>query len=254
MNIDFGKTAQDYRQHRAGFPADFFARAAAQGIGLVGQHILDVGTGTGTLARGFALRGAQVIGLDPAAPLVEQARLLDQEVGVTVDYELGRAEALPFADERFDVVCAGQCWHWFDRASVAQEAYRVLRRGGVLAIAHFDWIPLAGNVVAATEALILQHNPSWQGARGTGTGIHATHFADLAQAGFVGIESFSFDHTVVYSHAAWLGRIRASAGVAASLSPAAVTQFDEELGAILALIHCKFRIGFLWRMGENFKG
>ncbi len=199
---------------------------------MAGQHILDLGTGTGTLARGFALRGAQVIGLDPAAPLLEQARLLDQEVGVAVDYQLGRAEALPFADERFDVVSAGQCWHWFDRARVAQEAYRVLRRGGVLAIAHFDWIPLAGNVVAATEALILQHNPHWQGA--AGTGIHSGHFADLAQAGFVGIESFSFDHTVVYSHAAWRGRIRASAGVAASLSPAAVAQFDVELGEILA--------------------
>lgn len=114
MQIDFGKTAQDYRQHRAGFPADFFARAAAHGIGLAGQHILDLGTGTGTLARGFALRGSQVIGLDPAASLLKQARQLDQEVGVTVDYQLGRAEALPFADGRFDVVSAGQCWHWFD--------------------------------------------------------------------------------------------------------------------------------------------
>ncbi|QLI81482.1 methyltransferase domain-containing protein [Chitinibacter fontanus] len=234
MNIDFGKTAQDYRQHRVGFPEAFFARAAAVGLGLPSQRILDIGTGTGTLARGFALRGAQVNGVDPAAAMLEQARLLDQQVGVVVSYQTGRAEALPFADESCDAVSAGQCWHWFDRSKAAQEAYRVLRRGGLMAIAHFDWLPLPGNVVAATEALILQHNPRWQGAGGTG--VHVTHFADLSdlsQAGFVGLESFAFDSPVVYSHEAWRGRIRASAGVAASLSPDAVAQFDHELAAIL---------------------
>ncbi|WP_348946534.1 class I SAM-dependent methyltransferase [Chitinibacter sp. FCG-7] len=232
MKVDFGKTAQDYRQHRAGFPEAFFARAAALGVGLAGQQMLDVGTGTGTLARGFALRGAQVTALDPAAPLLEQARSLDEQAGVQIAYHEGTAEALPFGDESFDVLSAGQCWHWFDRAKAAQEAYRVLRRGGVMAIAHFDWLPLSGNVVEATEQLILQHNPGWQGAGGTG--IHATHFADLAQAGFVGLESFSFDVPVSYSHEAWRGRIRASAGVAASLSPAAVAVFDQELAALLA--------------------
>jgi hypothetical protein len=111
------------------------------------------------------------------------------------------------------------------------EAWRLLRPGGALVISHFDWLPLRGNVVEATEALILQHNPAWKGAGGKG--IYPQWFTDLAQAGFHGIESFSFDTEVVYSHESWRGRIRASAGVAASLSAPAVELFDRELSKLL---------------------
>ncbi|MBM3115776.1 class I SAM-dependent methyltransferase [Jeongeupia naejangsanensis] len=230
--VDFGKTASDYRTHRAGFPEAFFVRAAGLGVGVPGQAIVDVGTGTGTLARGFALRGARVAGIDPAETMLAQARQLDGEAGVRVDYRVAKAEGTGLPDGEFDVVTAGQCWHWFDRDKAAREAWRLLRRGGMLAIAHFDWLPLAGNVVAATEALILKHNPDWRGAGGNG--IHPQAFTDLATAGFVGIESFAFDHPVVYSHNAWRGRIRASAGIAASLPPEAVAAFDAEHAALLA--------------------
>ncbi len=96
--------------------------------------------------------------------------------------------------------------------------------GGRLVIAHFDWLPLAGTVVAATEALILEHNPAW-GAAG-GNGLHYRWFPDLEGAGFVGIESFTFDLSVPYAREAWLGRIRASAGVGASLPPDGIARFD----------------------------
>jgi hypothetical protein len=56
---------------------------------------------------------------------------------------------------------------------------------------------------------------------------------DVAEAGFTGLETFSFDVDVSYSHEAWRGRIRASAGVAASLPPDAVANFDTELAALL---------------------
>ncbi|GAA5786207.1 class I SAM-dependent methyltransferase [Chitiniphilus shinanonensis] len=230
-DVDFGKTAADYGKYRAGFPPAFFARAAALGIGLPGQSLLDLGTGTGTLARGFAQQGCQAVGLDPAETMLAQARLLDAEAGVRVEYRQGVAERTGLPDAAFDVVTAGQCWHWFQRPEAAREAWRVLRHGGILALAHYDWIPLPGNVVEATERLILQHNPAWQGAGGSG--VHGGHFADLAQAGFVGLEAVAFDVPAVYSHEAWRGRIRASAGVSASLPPHAVTRFDAELAALL---------------------
>lgn len=229
--INFGNTAADYRRYRAGFPADFFTQAAAHGVGLPGQQILDIGTGTGTLARGFAQRGATVIGMDPASALLEQARALSEQEGVQVDYREGRAEHTGLADASLDVVTAGQCWHWFDRPAAAQEAWRVLRRGGTLMMAHFDWLPLPGNVVAATEDLILQFNPQWNAAGGTG--IHPRWFADLSTAGFSGIQSFSLDVPVYYSHEAWRGRIRASAGVAASLDADSVARFDAALAELL---------------------
>jgi hypothetical protein len=108
---------------------------------------------------------------------------------------------------------------------------RILRPAGALAICHFDWLPLPGNVVAVTEGLILEHNPEWPLAGGLG--MYPLWTLDVAEAGFEQLETFSFDVQVPYSHEAWRGRIRASAGVAASLPPDAVAAFDTELAAIL---------------------
>lgn len=231
MQIDFGKTAQDYGRHRAGFPPALFDRLTTFGIGLAGQRVLDLGTGTGTLARGFALRGCQVIGLDPSTSLTEEAQRLDREAGVTINYVTAKSEQTGLPDTSFDVVTAGQCWHWFDRSKAAQEVLRLLVPQGWLVIAHFDWIPLPGNVVEATENLIEHHNPEWK--MSGGRGIYSRWLGDVAIAGFQEIETFSFDIFVPYTHEAWRGRIRASAGVAASLAPEQVASFDSDLQKLL---------------------
>ncbi len=82
MKPDFGRTAADYARHRAGFPASLFERLCGLGIGLEGQDVVDLGTGTGTLGRGFARRGCRVIGIDPAAEMLEQAKALDAREGL----------------------------------------------------------------------------------------------------------------------------------------------------------------------------
>ncbi|HYM36076.1 MAG TPA: class I SAM-dependent methyltransferase [Steroidobacteraceae bacterium] len=230
--IDFGKTAKDYATHRAGFPASFYEWLEKYGVDFVGKNIVDIGTGTGTLARGFASRGANVIGIDPSAPLLEQARNLAARENLDIQFIVGTAESTRLADHSIDIVCAGQCWHWFDRPRAALECRRILKPGGHIIIAHFDWIPLPGNVVAETEALIQAHNPNWK--MHGGTGIHGKWFVDLSGAGFSDLLSHSHDEFAPYSHEAWRGRIRASAGIAASLSPDAVAKFDAEHARLLS--------------------
>ncbi|HEU5283078.1 MAG TPA: class I SAM-dependent methyltransferase [Burkholderiales bacterium] len=232
MQPDFGLTAQDYARHRAGFPDSLFDRLSAFGIGERGQSVVDLGTGTGTLARGFARRGCRVVGIDPSEPLMEQARRLDAAAGVGVEYRIGRAEDTGLPGGSVDVVCAGQCWHWFDRRQAAAEVARILRPEGAIAIAHFDWIPLPGNVVQATESLIELHNPAWK--LGGGLGVHPKWLRDLGEAGFRGIETFSYDVAVAYTPEDWRGRIRASAGVGASLPQDKVLEFDQALAQLLA--------------------
>jgi SAM-dependent methyltransferase len=229
--VDFGRTAQDYASHRVGFPPVLFDWLAEYDVVAPGWRVLDLGTGTGSLARGLALAGADVTGLDPSEAMLEAARGLDAAAGATVDYRLGRAEETGLPVGAFDAVTAGQCWHWFDRPQAGREAYRLLRPGGRLAIAHFDWIPLPGNVADATERLIELHNPAW--TMGGGTGIHPDWLADAAIAGFIGFETRSVDRDVPYGHEAWRGRIRASAGVGASLSADRIAAFDRALAELL---------------------
>ncbi len=231
MHINFGKTAKDYSRHRAGFPTAFFERLATFGLGQPGQRVLDLGTGTGTVARGLARRDCDVTALDPSTELIEQAKLLDKTVNVTIRYVQATAEETTLPDTGFDVVTAGQCWHWFDRPKAAQESRRLLVPGGHLVIAHFDWLPLPGNMVEATEHLIKHYNPAW--TMDGGTGLYPAWLTDVAVAGFENIETFSFDLPISYTHEDWRGRIRASAGIAASLPPEQVAQFDTELGNLL---------------------
>lgn len=228
---NFGKAADDYGTFRAGFPESFFDHVLQMGVGLPGQRLVDVGTGTGTLARGFASRGCKVTGIDPDARMLSAARKLGAESNISVRYIQATAENTQLEDSSADVVTAGQCWHWFDRPLATQEALRILTRGGKLVIAHFDWLPLSGNMVEATERLIEAHNPEWN--LGGGRGIHGEWLPALGNAGLQSIETFSYDVDVPYTPAAWRGRIRASAGVAA-LSPEAVQTFDADLAEILA--------------------
>lgn len=232
LTVDFGRTASDYAKHRIGFPDRFFDRLFNGGIVTKGDRVLDLGTGTGAVARGLAKRGCLVTGLDRSDVLLEQAKMLAREAGADIRFVQARAEDTALPSASFDVVIAAQCWHWFDREKAALEARRVLVPAGRLISAHFDWLPLPGTVVEATEKLICMHNPAWDAAGGNG--VHSWEFTDFASAGFVDIESFSFDVSVPYSREGWLGRIRASSGVAASLPADAVERFNTAHAEMLA--------------------
>jgi SAM-dependent methyltransferase len=230
-NVDFGKAAADYARHRQGFPPQLFDRLGALGIGLPGQRVLDLGTGTGLLARDFARRGCWVTGLDPSEAMIVEARRADQAAGPSVDYIVGRAEATGLPGAAYDVVSAGTCWHWFDRRVAAREARRLLQPAGRLVLAHLDWQFLPGNVVDATQAVIDKFAPPIVDQPGTFE--YPSWLDELVAAGFDRHEAFGFATSLRYSHAAWRGRIRASARVAPAMDPAALAGFDAELARVL---------------------
>ena len=229
--VDFGRTSQDYRAHRAGFPPETFERLERFGIGLPGQRIADLGTGTGAVALALAARGPGVVGVDAAAEQIAQARAIAAERGCDVEFVVASAEETGLGAATFDIVIAGQCWHWFDREGAAAEARRLLRPDGKIVIAHFDWLPLPGNAVEVTETLIARANPLWR--MGGGSGVYPAWFRDLLLGGFADLESFSFDTVVPYSHEDWRGRIRASAGIGATLPEDSVRRFDKSLASTL---------------------
>ena len=228
---NFGRAAEDYGTFRAGFPESIFDRLAEFSVGLPDHTVIDLGTGSGTLARGFALRGCKVIGVDPDARMIDEAKKLDHQSEVSIKYVEAKAESTGLDSGAADVVTAGQCWHWFDQPRAIAEVIRLLESGGKLVIANFDWLPLAGNVVEATEELIVQYNPDWH--FGGGLGMYPQYLPLLSGAGIQNIQTFSYDMDVPYSPEAWRGRIRASAGVAA-LDVDSARKFDAGLAALLS--------------------
>jgi SAM-dependent methyltransferase len=108
-----------------------------------GQRLLDLATGTGAVAELAATTGAEVVGIDIAPALIEQARERAAERGLEIDYRVGDAEALDLEDASFDLVTS-TCGVMFapDHQAVARELARVTKPGGRIGLA--CWTPESG--------------------------------------------------------------------------------------------------------------
>jgi SAM-dependent methyltransferase len=109
----------------------------------IGQSLLDVGSGPGTITVDLARRLApgQVIGVDASAEIVGLARALAHDEGVhNVSFQVGDSYALDFPDDSFDIVHAHQVLqHLSNPIAALTELRRVLKPGGVLAARDVDY-------------------------------------------------------------------------------------------------------------------
>jgi SAM-dependent methyltransferase len=81
----------------------------------LGKDVLDLGCAGGFMAEAMAVRGARVTGIDPAAKVVAAARRHSSNMGLTIQYDVGVGEALPYDDVGFDaVVCVDVLEHVAD--------------------------------------------------------------------------------------------------------------------------------------------
>src|SRR5262245_28146443 len=103
-----------------------------------GESVLDVGCGTGIVARQVASRlrcSAAVTGIDPNPNMLAVARAAGARERVSVTWREGRAEALPFTDAGFDLaLCQFALMFFGDRAAALAEIRRVLKGDGRLAL------------------------------------------------------------------------------------------------------------------------
>ncbi len=112
-----------------------------------GDRVLEVGCGTGDVAlaaKAQAGAAGEVCGIDPSPEMIAVARAKAERAAVTLDFRLGRIEALPFADASFDVVLSSLMMHHLPddlkREGLANIA-RVLKPGGRLLIVDFKRRP-----------------------------------------------------------------------------------------------------------------
>lgn len=158
-----------------------------------GARILDVGSGPGTITIDLArrVRPGRVVGVDAAADVVERANgLAESERVDNVEFRVGDAYALEFADASFDVVHAHQVLQHLARpVDALHEFRRVLKPGGLLAVRDVDyggviWSPASAGLDRWLE---LYHQVAVGNGGEPDAGRHLTRW--VREAGFAEIEA-----------------------------------------------------------------
>jgi len=130
----FASTVELYERYRPPYPANFF-RAVAERMQLSKQHaLIDLGTGPGLLALGFAPYVGHLTGVDPEPVMLAAARAAAQRAGVALTLIEGRAEDLPASVGQFDLVTIGRALHWMDRSALGALFARLVAPQGAVAV------------------------------------------------------------------------------------------------------------------------
>jgi SAM-dependent methyltransferase len=194
----FGEDAEQYDRVRPPYPAELIDRLLSDAP----RTVLDVGCGTGIAARLFMARGCEVLGLEPDPRMAAVAR----RRGVPV--EDGSIEEWSAGDRRFDLLTAGQSWHWVDPIVGAAKAAIVLRPGGRFGL-FWNQAQPQGEALVAVERAYERHAPDL-GRQSVLLGQRdVSIYESIAEAfradgGFTEVTLEMFGHDQVYPTEMWL--------------------------------------------------
>jgi len=229
-DIDWGNTSDDYGKFRPGYPQFVYDFLFDLGIGVKEQKIVDLGTGTGVLARAFSKNGALVTGVDGSDVQIKTADEMSKKENLDINYIVSKIEDCDFEENSFDAAASGQSWLYFDSEKTIPKLKKWLMPNGKLLLMHFGWLPHEDAIAKMTEKLVLKYNPSWKGAN---------HKENRSGNFYNSLREFSlltFQKFIVpleFTNETWRGRIRACRGIGASLDPDSVAKFDFELDELL---------------------
>jgi len=130
----FETTAASYAARREPYPAAFFA-AVADKLALAGsERLIDLGTGPGVIAIGFAPYVGEIFGVDSEPAMVAAAEKAASDAGLSFPVRLGRAEDIGAEFGVFDLVTIGRALHWMDREAMLAALDSMLAPGGRILI------------------------------------------------------------------------------------------------------------------------
>lgn len=153
----FTSRAEAYAQARPGYPRELLGLLERECGLSPAWRVADIGSGTGLLARLFLTYGCEVWGVEPNA---EMRAMGERELQSEARFHSveGRAEATGLREAGFDLITAGQAYHWFEPKAARAEFRRILKPGGWIALAWNERLPTPG-FMAEHEALQLRFAP-----------------------------------------------------------------------------------------------
>jgi len=132
----FDEIAAEYDRYRPSYPDELVDRACqVAGIGS-GDHVLEVGCGSGQLTRSLVARGLHVTALEPGKSLIALARQNLDSAG-EVEFVNAQFEDAPLPREQFQAVFSASAFHWVDPKVSWQKTADVLAPGGTVALVQY---------------------------------------------------------------------------------------------------------------------
>jgi ubiquinone/menaquinone biosynthesis C-methylase UbiE len=193
----FASVAELYEKFRQPYPPEFF-RAIADELKLSKQHaLIDLGTGPGLLAIGFAPYAGRVTAVDPEPAMLAAAREAGLRAGQKIDWISGRAEDLPDGIGQFDVVSIGRALHWMDREALGPLFAQLVKPGGAIVICGSSSVRDGRNEWLDTynEARRLWSNERLWSEAGKGDRTHRELITVLERLGFHVAETIRVETT-----------------------------------------------------------
>ena len=135
----FSGHASDYARFRPRYPDALFEYLAS--IAPDRQCAWDCATGSGQAAVGLARHFARVIATDASAQQIDNA-----EPHERVEYRVAPAENSGLPDQSADIVTIAQALHWFDIPVFFEEARRVLRPDGIIAVWAYNLMTISPEI------------------------------------------------------------------------------------------------------------
>src|SRR6516164_9358313 len=132
----FDEVAAEYDRYRPTYPDELVDEACRiAGIGS-GDHVLEVGCGSGQLTRGLVARGLHVTALEPGKRLIALARQNLEGAG-EVGFVHAQFEDALLPREQFRAVFSASAFHWIDPKVSWQKVADLLVPGGTLALVQY---------------------------------------------------------------------------------------------------------------------
>jgi SAM-dependent methyltransferase len=219
----FGADPERYDRTRPRYPAGVIEAIAAAAPG---TGVLDVGCGTGIVARQFAALGCRVLGVEVDPRMAGFAR------GRGTEVEVARFEDWDPAGRRFDAVVAGQTWHWIDPVAGAVKAAEALTPGGCLAVFWNVHMPARGLAEAFADVYrrAVPDFPLYRPGLEAYEPLRQRAAGGIRDSGaFAEPERLRFDWEQPYTREEWLEQVPTFGGYN-RFPPAARTELLEGIG------------------------
>jgi ubiquinone/menaquinone biosynthesis C-methylase UbiE len=191
----FSGHAKDYSKFRPTYPAALFDYLAS--VCVKRQLALDVGTGNGQAAVELAKLFDHVLATDPSRKQLDAA-----ETNSKIEYVEAAAEKIPAADRSADIITVAQAFHWFEHEKFFEEAKRVSKADGILAVWCYELAEISQEVNEVVTYFYKKIvGKYWEPERKfveTGYKTIAVPFKEISPPAFEMTAKWSLEHLVGY--------------------------------------------------------